>query len=72
MNTSVRSEVARFDERMKQMRAAKGLSDFKFYPGAVSEASPEEFAREANSLLDAIEQGHFEEFVFGDSNKKQA
>lgn len=65
MNTSAQSEVARFDERMQRMRA-NGLSDFKFYPGAVSEASPEDFAREANVLLSAVEAGEFESFKFND------
>lgn len=65
MNAHVQSEVARFEERMQAMRA-NGLSDFKFYPGAVSEISPEDFAKEANTLLDAVENDEFEDFAFND------
>lgn len=71
MNTSARSEVARFEARMQKMRDEQGLSDFKFYPGAVSEASPEDFAREANLMLDSIEAGEFKTFRFNDSRRSK-
>lgn len=66
MNAQPQSELARLESRMDQMRA-NGLSDFKFYPGAVSEVSPEDFAREANLMLNAVENDEFEDFSFGDS-----
>lgn len=66
MNTKT-SEVQRFFSRMSEMRTAKGLSDYKVHTGLVNESAPEDMAREANAMLNAIEQGEFKSFSFSDT-----
>jgi hypothetical protein len=65
MNSNTQSQVAKLDQRLAAM-AANGTS-VHFSPGQVSETTPEAFAREANTLLDAVGAGEFVPFKFNDS-----
>lgn len=54
MNTS--DALSEFEQRVQVLRA-RGLVDLKFYAGEVGDSDPESFCKEANSMLQAIEQG---------------
>lgn len=66
MTASSKSALLEFSGKMEDMKN-RGLSDFKFYPGAVSEASPEDFAKEAIEMLNAINGGNFKPLKFNDA-----
>lgn len=64
------TELERYAERIKKLQEECGLSDIKFADGDLQNATVEEFAAEANRLLDAIESGRFQLLEFNDSQHK--
>lgn len=60
--------VQKFEQWFREEKEKNGLVDMKFCVGDVSEATPESFCREANS----IQEGAFKVHTWDDSyNKKK-
>ncbi len=63
------TELQRFQARIDRMRA-DGLSDIKFSGPVATICTVEEFAKEANAMLDAIEAGRVRPLNFSDSKAR--
>lgn len=53
-NSGPRSEIDKLKSRIEEEKK-NGLQDIKFFPGNVTDATVESFAREVNALLDGKE-----------------
>ncbi len=61
-----KTAIQEFKERFQE-KAARGVSDMKFFTSAgIEEASLEEFCAEVNEIDRAIARGDYEKTIFGD------
>jgi hypothetical protein len=58
-------QLSHLDKSFDALRE-KGFSDVRFYVGEITDTTAEQFAAEANIILDAVRQGKYKDVSWSD------
>lgn len=61
------TELEKLNQNYEQLRAECGLMDTRFYIGEISDSTPEQFAKEANLVMEAYMGNNTTVVEFNDS-----
>jgi len=61
------SALDKLDKNYELVKSERGVTDTRYYIGEIKECTPEQFAEEANIVLDAYISGDVSPLRFNDS-----
>ncbi len=63
------SALDKLDRNYQLVKDTRGVTDTRYYIGEIKECTPEQFAEEANIVLDAYISGNVSPLRFNDSQR---
>lgn len=61
------SALAKLDSNYELVKSQRGVTDTRYYVGEIKDCTPEQFAEEANTVLEAYIEGKVSPLRFDDA-----